>query len=95
MADGVEGFVGKDTYLSLYTVSDVIGAREAFLRTGAVPWLVVFGTDGAGTAYCYDTRCDPMMILEASFPGLDLDPMCVRGKSFLEFLEYLASSGRE
>lgn len=89
--NGAEGFVSENAYLSLYKIEDVLGARKAYLDVGASSWLVIFGTDGAGTAYCFDARSEPMQVLEASFPCLDADPMYVRGKTFSEFLEYLAS----
>lgn len=89
-SNGAEGFISNNAYLSLDSIDEIIELNKTFGQVD-VPWLLLFGTDGGSTGYGFDLRNTPAQIVEVCFPGLDMDPIWVRGNTFIEFLQYLAS----
>jgi hypothetical protein len=84
-SNGAEGFVG-DNYLMIWPVEELPGWREI---CDEMPYIVFFGSNGAGEGYAYDLRESPPAIVNAPFLGMEEDTIRVMGRSVLEFLERL------
>lgn len=87
--DGGEGCVGSNSYLVLWTLNDIIELNEAYAVNQFAPGLILFGTDGADTAYAYDMRTDKKMIVEVPFIGMNLGNLTVCANNLNDFLGYL------
>ena len=87
-ADGGEGFVGN-AYLILWRVGDLVEMNKAYQVAEYAPGLIVFGSDGGGEAFAFDTRTEAQPIVSVPFVGMELKsarPMALTFKAFLEDL---------
>ncbi len=87
-SDGVEGFVG-DNYLAIWPVEHILTYRKLCDDT---PFIVFFGSNGAGEGYAFDMRAVPAPIVNLPFIGMEEKLIRVLGRSILEFLERLESA---
>ena len=88
-ANGGEGFIGKN-YLILWATEELTQFNNEYEVKDYAPGLVLFGSDGGGEGYAFDTRTTPAPIVQVPFIGMDLmyaRPMAV---SFGEFITKLA-----
>jgi hypothetical protein len=69
--DGGEGFVG-DNYLVLWRVEDLATFNREYEVDQYAPGLLMFGSDGGGEGYAFDTRAAAMPIVRVPFIGMDL-----------------------
>ena len=88
-SDGGEGWVGENSYLSLWGVDEIAALNEAYEVNEFAPGLMLFGSDGGIDAYAFDTRGESTVIVEVPFIGMDLREVKNCGNTFIEFLEYL------
>jgi hypothetical protein len=86
--NGAEGPIGTIEYLQIWPVEEVIDLDRgrADIREEHPEWLF-FGGMGSGSNYAFDTRYQPMPVVEIDM--IDADNNEVRGGSFEEFLENL------
>lgn len=89
MTDGGEGSIGKNSYVSLWRISDLLPLNRDYQVEAYAPGLLVFGSDGGGEAYGFDTRSAPWNVVEAPFVGMEWSQARPLGASFTEFLEHL------
>jgi len=64
--NGGEGPIGK-TYLALWRVEDLVQRNEAYCVTTYAPGLLLFGSDGGGEGYGFDTRKQPGRVVMIPF----------------------------
>lgn len=88
IGNGGEGWVGENSYLSLWKLEEIIFLNEAYATSEFAPGLILFGSDGGLNAYAFDTR-NESIIVKVPFIGMDLREVKICGKNFVEFLEYL------
>lgn len=88
--NGGEGPIGDNGYVSLWKVEDIAPSNEEYGSQEFTPGLVLFASDGGGTAYAFDTRQEPVRIVAVPFISIDLADVEPISQSFVEFLEYLA-----
>lgn len=88
-SNGAEGTIGS-SYLILWKLEEILELNIAYNADLFVPGLLIFGSNGSDTAYCFDTRSDEASIVEVPFIGMNLD--CVKhcSESFCGFLHYLS-----
>jgi hypothetical protein len=91
-SNGAEGSVGEHSYLVLWPVEDMIPLNEAYAVHEFAPGLILFGSDGGGTAYAFDTRETALVIVEVPFIGMSVNQVRPCGPSLLDFLRYLHES---
>jgi hypothetical protein len=89
-SNGAEGAIGSDNYLVLWPAEQIVELNSAYEVNEFAPGLVLFGSDGADTAYAFDTRSDSVIVM-VPFVGMDLDEVQHVAKTFREFVEGLAS----
>jgi SMI1 / KNR4 family (SUKH-1) len=90
-ADGGEGFIG-DSYLILWRVGELLELNTAYQAAEYAPGLFLFGSDGGGEAFAFDTRSEARPIVSVPFVGMDLSLTRSIADTFTEFLEELNKS---
>jgi hypothetical protein len=90
-SNGAEGTIGENSYLVLWPVEEIAPLNKAYAVGEFAPGLLLFGSDGGGVGYAFDTRSETMPIVEVPFIGMNLNDTKLRGLTFVEFLEHLHS----
>jgi len=93
-ANGGEGFIGKNAYVILWGVQELVPMNQAYKVRKYAPGLLVFGSDGGGEAYGFDTRTSRWEIVQVPFVGMAWDLAEPMGTTFIAFLEQLYSIER-
>jgi hypothetical protein len=86
--DGGEGFVGN-AYLILWRAWELLEMNKAYQVAEYAPGLFLFGSDGGGEAFAFDTRSDAKPIVSVPFVGMELKSARPVASSFKAFLEEL------
>ena len=87
--NGGEGFVGKNAYIILWGVEELASMNQEYEVQKYVPGLLIFGSDGGGEAYGFDTRSPQWPIVQVPFVGMEWDVAESMGTSFCQFLARL------
>ena len=90
-ADGGEGFVGN-AYVIFWRVSELLEMNKAYQVAEYAPGLFLFGSDGGGEAFAFDTRYEAKPIVSVPFVGMELKLARPLGPNFKAFLENLFDS---
>jgi hypothetical protein len=91
---GGEGFIGKNAYVILWGVHELASMNQAYEVERYVPGLLVFGSDGGGEAYGFDTRTPQWQIVQVPFVGMTWDLAEPMGATFTAYLERLYETER-
>lgn len=91
-SNGAEGFVGSSHYLIVHPVEQLLACNEPYGLGSVGPGLVIFGSDGGGMAYAFNSKKTPAEIVKVDSISMDLGPVVRCGSSFTAFLEYLRDS---
>ena len=86
--NGGEGYVRR-SYLRLFSTEKLLLFNNAYQVEKFAPGLVLFGSNGGGEAFGFDTRKDPAEIVQIPFIPMDFKYAKSLGKSFSEFLNRL------
>lgn len=89
LTNGGEGFIGENSYVMLWAVEELIELNESYEVNDYAPGLFVFGSNGGGEAYAFNTRSNSMDIVQVPFVGMDLELVQQKAKTFNEFIENL------
>jgi hypothetical protein len=90
-ADGGEGFVGN-AYVIFWRVGELLEMNRAYQVADYAPGLFLFGSDGGGEAFAFDTRSDRKPIVSVPFVGMELKSVRPVASHFKAFLEELFKS---
>ena len=90
-ADGGEGFVGN-SYVILWHVGELLELNRAYQVVEYAPGLFLFGSDGGGEAFAFDTRTAANAIVSLPFVGMELKVVRPIASDFTAFLEELFRS---
>ena len=88
--NGGEGFVGKN-YLRVWPVEELVRYNKRYHVEKGAPGIFLFGTDGGGEAFAFDTRSTPSPIVAVPFI-LDLEDGIFIARNFESFLQHLYHS---
>jgi hypothetical protein len=91
-SNGGEGFVGKE-YVILWGIQDLASMNQSYKVQEYVQGLLIFGSNGGGEAFGFDTRTPEWPIVEVPFVGMEWGLAKPIGASFYEFLESLRGTG--
>jgi len=89
ITNGGEGFVGKSAYVILWAIGELASMNQAYEVQTYVAGLLIFGSDGGGEAFSFDTRNPRWPIVQVPFIGMAWDVAQPMGMTFREFLEHL------
>ncbi|HEX3666153.1 MAG TPA: SMI1/KNR4 family protein [Rhizomicrobium sp.] len=90
-ANGGEGFT-SDSYVVLWRVEDLVSRNAAYNVAGFAPGLFLFGSNGGGEAFGFDTGSETCSIV--SIPFVTMDKMDARlvATNFERFISTLSAS---
>lgn len=88
-ANGAEGFVGENSYIMLWKVDELAHLNRAYEVNEYAPGLLIFGSDGGGEAYGFDTRDAHWPIIRVPFIGMDWSLAIPMANSFRAFMQVL------
>jgi hypothetical protein len=74
----------------LWGAEELVPLNEAYQVQKFVPGLLLFGSDGGGEAFGFDTRAGDWPIVQVPFVGMGWDVAWPMGTSFNEFLRNLS-----
>ncbi len=89
ITNGGEGFIGENSYVMLWALEELLKLNESYDVSRFSPGLLIFGSNGGGEAYCFDTRTEEMSIVQVPFVGMDLDLLQGVADTFENFIEKL------
>ena len=89
LTNGGEGFIGDNSYVMIWSIEELIELNELYEVSEYAPGLFVFGSNGGGEAYAFDTRSSSMNIVQVPFVGIDIDLIRQMATTFDEFIENL------
>lgn len=87
--DGGEGFIG-DNYLILWKAKELLPFNREYEVDQHAPGIFLFGSNGGGEGYGFDTRDAAMPIVRVPFIGMDLRYAIVAASNFTDLLIHLA-----
>jgi len=91
--NGGEGSLGK-AYVALWRVEELGDRNTGYEVAEFAPGLFLFGSNGAGEAFAFDSRTDQFRIVAVPFIGMDdLRDAIVIATDFRTVLEVLFTSG--
>jgi hypothetical protein len=85
-AGGGEGLIGETVYVILWGADELRRLNEAYEVQRYAPGLLVFGSNGGGEAYGFDTRSPDWHVVEVPLVGMTWDLAKPMGATFLSFL---------
>jgi hypothetical protein len=92
--NGGEGSLGGNAYVALWRVEELSDRNAGYEVAEFAPGLFLFGSNGAGEAFAFDTRSDQFRIVAVPFIGMDdLSDAIVIATNFRSFLEVLFTFG--
>ena len=86
--NGCEGFI-RYSFFRLYSITELILFNDAHQVKKFAPGLIIFGSNGSGEAFGFDTRADPIEIVQIPFIPMDFRYAKPLGTNFMEFLSFL------
>ena len=89
LSNGGEGFIGKNSYVILWGVDELASLNQSYEVQQYAPGFLVFGSNGGGEAYGFDTRTTTWPVVQIPFVGMDWSLAQPLGGSFNDFLETL------
>jgi hypothetical protein len=90
-ANGGEGFVGRE-YLILWKVQELESFNREYEVERYAPGLFLFGSNGSGEGFAFDTRETPYKVVQVPFIGMSLECATDVADSFLNLLERMSRS---
>jgi hypothetical protein len=87
--NGGEGFIGKSAYVILWALGELASMNQAYEVQKYAPGLLIFGSDGGGEAFGFDTRSPEWPVVQVPYVGMTWDLARPMGATFDEFLERL------
>lgn len=89
--NGGEGFIGNQ-YIILWRAEELIETNRSYQVQEYAPGLFLFGSDGGGEAFAFDTHTDAKPIVSVPFVGMGLNEVRPVAANFGEFLQELVKS---
>ncbi|HEV7509646.1 MAG TPA: SMI1/KNR4 family protein [Thermoanaerobaculia bacterium] len=88
LTNGGEGHIG-DNYVMLWRAEELGRYNEDYQVTEYAPGLLLFGSDGGGEGFAFDTRTTPPTVVTVPFVGMSLKYAKPVALTFTAFLEKL------
>lgn len=88
LTNGGEGMIGEN-YLMLWNADELAEYNESYQVNEYAPGLLLFGSDGGGEAFAFDTRTTPPTVVMVPFVGMALKYAKPVAPTFTAFLEKL------
>ena len=89
--NGGDGPVGKEGYLRLWPLDQVVAGTEEYGALDFAPGLLLFGGSGGNEAFAFDRHDPKWPIVMVPLVCMSRDDMIFVAGSFTEFIERLAA----
>jgi hypothetical protein len=89
--NGGEGSAGNHSVV-LFKAEELKPFNDDYEIKEYAPGLVLFGSNGGGEGYAFDTRNSPMSVVRVPFIGMELRYATPIGKSFTDMFAELAKT---
>ena len=89
--NGGEGFAGNNSVV-LFKAEELKPFNDAYEIKEYAPGLILFGSNGGGEGYAFDTRNGSMSVVRVPFIGMELRYAKPIGKTFTDMLHQLAKT---
>lgn len=89
--NGGEGFAGEHCVV-LFKAEELKPFNDGYEVDEYAPGLVLFGSNGGGEGYAFDTRDGAMSVVRVPFIGMELRYATPIGESFTDMLVRLSTS---
>ncbi len=89
--NGGEGFAGSNSVV-LFKAEELKPFNDAYEIKEYAPRLILFGSNGGGEGYAFDTRNGSMSVVRVPFIGMELRYAKSIGKTFTDMLHQLAKT---
>jgi cell wall assembly regulator SMI1 len=83
--NGGEGFIGEH-YLILWKVEVLSDFNDGYEISKYAPGFIVFGSNGGGDGFAFDTRTSPYRVMQVPFVGMSADDGFRVAENFNELL---------
>lgn len=83
-SNGGEGFIGENSFI-LWKTEELEQLNREYEVENNAPGIFLFGSNGGGEAYGFDTRKTPYTIVIIPFIGMDLEDAIPLAENFLDF----------
>jgi hypothetical protein len=93
VTNGGDGFVGEKEYVIFWGVEELASLNRSYEVQDYAPGFLIFGSNGGGEAYGFDTRSEGWPIVRITFVGMDWSEARPMGESFSAFLKHLYGAG--
>lgn len=88
LTNGGEGMIGEN-YVMLWNIEELGQYNESYQVNQYAPGLLLFGSDGGGEGYAFDTRTLPSPVVTVPFVGMSLKYAKPVASTFTAFLTIL------
>ena len=89
--NGGEGFVGEE-YLVLFKAEELMQFNKEYEVEKYAPGIFLFGSNGGGEGFGFDSRSQAKKVVEIPFIGMDLQYATPVADSFTHLLERMRDS---
>jgi hypothetical protein len=89
--NGCDGPVGKESYVQIWRLEEVIAGNEELHILEFAPGLLIFGGDGGNEAYAFDRMNPQWPIVVVPLVGLSRKEIRVVARTFKEFIHRLVA----
>jgi SMI1 / KNR4 family (SUKH-1) len=87
--NGAEGNISDQSYIVIWPIEDVAKLNKAYKFDEWLPWLTCIGSDGGGTAYCFDYRTAKIQVVAIEFTNMSEEDVVLCAESFTDFMNRL------
>jgi len=89
VTNGGEGCIGKNEYAIFWKVEELASLNRAYKVQEYAPGFLIFGSNGGGEAYGFDTRTEGWPIVRLPVVVMSWTEARPMGESFAAFLKLL------
>lgn len=89
--NGGEGFVG-DEYLIMFNAEEIVRFNQGYEVEKYAPGLLLFGSNGGGEGYAFDTTSEECPVVKVPFIGMDHRYAKVVGQNLSDFILQLSDA---
>ncbi len=89
-SNGMVGCPGEEAYLLLHRLDELPKINAAACVNELAPGMLIFGSDGGGMTYAFDTRSEPAKIVEVPSEILGWDEVWTTWDDFEAFITDLS-----
>jgi hypothetical protein len=90
LTNGGEGMIGEN-YVMLWSAEELGKYNDSYQVNEYAPGLLLFGSDGGGEGYAFDTRISPPTVVMVPFVGMSLKYAKPVAPTFSAFLKKLGA----